>query len=112
MVQAMAPCVDIPEISMKAGQVHFFLLEWPDTKVSVLKNRFKEIFLGISEQAKRSSTDDLVGLIREKAVAADNLSFFTKKTLSQATTDKVESANWGAKCKYKRDHIAGGYQTA
>ena len=112
MVQVMAPCVDIPEINMKAGQVHFFLLEWPDTKVSVLKNRFKEIFLDIAPQAKRSSTDDLAGLIREKAAAADNLSFFSKKELSKATTDKVDHANWGAKYKYSYQHLLGGFQSA
>ena len=112
MVQVMAPCVDIPEISMKAGQLHFFLLEWPDTKTCVLRNRFKEIFLGISEQAKRSPTDALLGLIREKAAAADNLSFFSKKELSKATTDKVDHANWGAKYKYHYQHLLGGFQSA
>ena len=53
MVQVMAPCADIPEMGVKTGDVQFFLLEWPDTKTSVLRNRFKEIFLDLAPATKQ-----------------------------------------------------------
>jgi hypothetical protein len=98
----------------EAGELRMYMMRWSDTKVSVLKNRLKEVMLQLSEETRVVSDPQLLHHIRG-LVAKGNYSYMKKVELSRTVIDAVDHSNASAgRKKWRYDHIIaeGGYLVA
>ena len=86
-----------------------YLLEWPDTKVEVLKLRLKEIFLDLEEKTRGATTEELMRKIQDLAKARlPKKSWFQPMQIPAWVRQQIDAAVPAWTYEHVKDGFSGG----
>ena len=102
----------LPGLSLKPGEVRYYLLEWADSKTEKLKDMLRETFCSVAQETAHVDEGQLLERVRDMVDRGKGASYFQDMLAPQWVKDRIDHANATATEQFSYAHIAGGYKGA